>query len=536
MISSKKTRKRGNTMKKLLALMLCCVMLCGCTANPLLDLYGITPFEEMEYTRPDMDAVAKSCQDAIAAAEQSDDVDEILDAVWGYYDVYDEFTTNYDLAYIHYHANLGDIYWKAEHDFCAENAAQLDMYLEDLYYALAECPLRAGLEEEYFGEGFFLDYEGEGFYDENLVALMEREQALVSEYYDMTDEAEEEYYSEEYFDAWAGPMADVLAELIEVRQEIADYAGFGSYTDFAWDYYYYRDYTPAQASAYLEEIRTALVPLYESMNAMDVWAPGDEACSEKEVFQYVKTAAKSMGGITEEAFQRMELGGLCDISASPDKSGMSFELFLSWYYEPYVFVSGTGTGYDKLTFAHEFGHFANDYAAGGSWAGTDVMEIFSQGMEYMSLCYADADQDFIDMKLADSLSTYVEQAAYAVFEQEMYGLTGEELTGENLLDLYGEICRAYGFESMDWDPRDLVTIPHFYSNPMYIISYVVSNDAAMQLYEMELENPGAGKESFEDNLTTEESFFLAFLEEAGLESPFDRVEKVRALMAERFGK
>ena len=35
--------------------------------------------------------------------------------------------------------------------------------------------------------------------------------------------------------------------------------------------------------------------------------------------------------------------------------------------------------------------------------------------------------------------------------------------------------------------RDFVVIGHFYTDPMYIISYVVSNDAAFQLYQMELE-------------------------------------------------
>ena len=140
------------------------------------------------------------------------------------------------------------------------------------------------------------------------------------------------------------------------------------------------------------------------------------------------------------------------------------------------------------------------------------------------------------MKLADSLTVYVEQAAYADFERQMYDLTGPRLTPAKLLALYERVCRDYGFDSMQWDPRDMATVPHFYSNPMYVISYVVSNDAALQLYQMELETPGAGKACFEENLTTTEAGFLAFLDEAGLESPFDRVDEVRALMAERFGR
>ena len=165
----------------------------------------------------------------------------------------------------------------------------------------------------------------------------------------------------------------------------------------------------------------------------------------------------------------------------------------------------------------------------------DVTEVFSQGMEYLSLCYGEAGQEFADVKLAESLAVYVEQAAYAAFELAIYDLPADEVTADNLLALYEEIGRSYGFDTMDWDPRDLVTIPHFYSNPMYIISYVVSNDAAMQLYQLELANSGAGKTVFEENLDTEEAWFMAFLETAGLQSPFDRVDEVKALMEQHFG-
>ena len=50
-----------------------------------------------------------------------------------------------------------------------------------------------------------------------------------------------------------------------------------------------------------------------------------------------------------------------------------------------------------------------------------------------------------------------------------------------------------------------------------------------------LETPGAGKTCFEENLATEEAGFMAFLDAAGLESPFDRVDEVQKLMEERFG-
>ena len=517
-------------MKRLIALMLCAaVLLCGCAgAKNALGFSGIVKFEEMEYVRPDMDAVADAALAAIEAAETARTPEQVMDAVWEYYDVYNDFQTNYDLAHIHYHADLTDFYWQTEEAFCAENYAQLDAYLEDIYGALAESPHRAELEAEYFGAGYFDDYEGEGFYDEELMALLEQEQALIGEYYELFEQEGDFFYEN------ALPMAQILAELIALRQEMAAWAGYDSYPEFAWDFYYYRDYTPEQAGAYLEQIREELVPLYRELNQEDPFAAGRAWCMEEEVFDYVRSAAEAMGGVTAEAFRLLEQAELYDIRSNTKKSGMSFEVYLSKYYEPYIFLSGSLTQYDCLTFAHEFGHFATDYAAAGSTAGIDVLEIFSQGMEYLSLCYSEGGEALVELKLADCLCTYVEQAAYAAFEEKMYSLTGEELTAENLLALYEQVCTDYGFDSMaDWESWDLVTVQHYYSNPMYIISYVVSNDAALQLYQLELQTPGAGRTIFENSLATEEGWFLAFLEEAGLQSPFGRVKEVQSLLEEK---
>lgn len=512
-------------MKRILALFLCLLLLTGCSSG-----IGITKFKDMTYQRPDMAALEKCCQDACALGAEGGDADEVLEAVWDYYDAYDEFNTAYDLAYIHHHGDMTDDYWQTEHDFCAENVALADMYLEDLYTALAQSPLRTELEEEYFGEGFFLDYDGEGWYDDTLLDLLDREQELIAKYYALCDSTDLEPETGPWYDQVAVPLADLLARLTLLRQEMADHLGYDSYTDLAWECYHLRDYTPAQASAYLDEIRTELVSVYEKMNAADPWAVGWEECSEREVFRYVKEAAEQLGGEADAAFRVLEQGGHYDISASDNKSGLSFELFLQSYYHPFVFVSGTGTRYDCLTFAHEFGHAAMDYAAFGTTAGTDVAEIFSQGMEYLSLS-----DDLVELKLADSLSIYVEQGAYAAFELAMYELPPEEITGENLLALYEEIGTAYGFESWDWDSRDLVTIPHFYEYPMYVISYVVSNDAAMQLYQLELQTPGSGAAVYLDQLATDEQTLLTFLAQAGLHSPFGRTKEVRAIMEAHFG-
>lgn len=498
---------------------------------------AIVPYESMEYTRPDMGKIELALENACSLAAAGESTEAVMDAVYTFYDAYDWFYTCYNLADIRYSGDLTDIYWEKEYNYCVEKSAAVEAALEELYYALAKSPLRRELEStRYFGAGYFDSYDGENLWDETFTAMLEQEAQLQSRYYDLsTQMLDYELGTEAYYDACADDMTQLLVDLIGLRQQIAAYWGYTDYVQFANDFYYYRDYTPAEMESYLADIQQELVALYWEVDS-DAWEASWEYSSESQTLAYVRRMAKNMGGTVWEAFELMEAAGLYDITYGENKYNSSYEVYLTSYWEPFIFMNPSLTRYDCLTLAHEFGHFCNDYASYGSYVGTDVAEVFSQGMEYLSLCYGEDTEDLVRIKLADSLCTFVEQAAFAAFEQRMYALSGEDLSVEGLYELYEEVALAYGFESVGYDHREFVTITHFYTNPMYVISYVVSNDAAMQLYEMELETEGAGLARLEENLDTEAYYFLEFLDSAGLESPFaeGRIQQVRQFFETAF--
>ena len=498
------------------------------------------PYESMEYSRPDMDAIRAALDAAICTSEtEANGAEAVMDAVYAFYDEYDWFYTCYSLADLNYCHDMTDIYWEKESNYCIENSAAVDAMLEELYYGLAKSPLRKELEStRYFGRGFFDSYEGENKWDAEFTAMMEQENALQARYYELSAQAlDYETGSEEYYHAAGEDMAQLLVDMIEVRQQTAAYWGYEDYVQFANEFYYYRDYTPEDMAAYLEAVQEELVDVYCRIGDEDL-AAAHEPCTEEQTFQFVRTAAKNMGGTIWEAFALMENAKLYDISYGENKYNASFEVYLTSYWQPFVFMNPGLVGYDRLTLAHEFGHFANDYACYGSYAGVDVTEVYSQGMEYLSLCYGEDTAALARVKLADSLCTYVEQAAFAAFEQQMYALTGEDLSVEGLYKLYDEIARDYGFESVGYDKREFVTITHFFTNPMYIFSYVVSNDAAMQLYQMEQAEAGSGLALMEKHLDAQVYYFLEFLDYVGLESPFaeGRMQEVRKTFEAEFGR
>ena len=516
------------------------VLLSGCydinDYMRLLNIYitGTVPvvkFEDMEYTRPDPAGLLDYQAQCVELAQAGDDFDALEDAVWYLYEEYYNFYTNYSLADIHYSQDLTDLYWEEEYLWCLEASAEVDAAMDQMFFVLAASDYREALErDDLFGAGFFDDYMGESVWDETFTALMEQESVLIGRYYDLSTDLMEYEPGTRGYEATASALVDLYVELIALRQEQASYSGYGNYLNFAYEFYYGRDYSPAQEELYLSQVREHLVPLYRQVCSNGVDGIGYSMVTEEQTFDYVKETARNMGGTVEEAFNTMVKGNLYDISFSPNKYASSFEVFLLDYYEPFIFMNPEGTSYDQLTFAHEFGHFCNDYASYGSQLGIDSMEVFSQGMEYLSLEYASDTEDLAKLKMMDSLCVYVEQSAYAAFEQEVYRLHADDLTGQNIMALFEEITDQFGFDIWDTNGTDFVEIPHLFTSPMYIFSYVVSNDAALQLYQIELEQPGAGLALLEENLDSTAGGFLEFLKEAGLDSPFiyGRLEEVKA--------
>ena len=510
------------------------VLLSGCNFLGGLVGSGLVSYSQMEYVRPNMlqfDAILeRSCTTAL----QTESIELLEYAILEFYDAYDDFYTNYYLALIAYSRDLTDIYWQEEYAYCSSKTAAADAGLDQLYRHLSQSPLRDVLEgDAYFGAGFLERFEGESIYNEHLMTLLTQEAELCARYQTLSGLASDTtYYSEEYFSKYGTQMAEVYLQLVQLRQQMADYLGYDSYPQLAYDFYYVRDYSPNEAMSYLADIRAELVPLYSSLNMEQ-----PSASSEEETFQYVRSMAKKMGGVFWDAFSDMEKAKVYDLAISPNKYGISFEIYLSTYATPYIFLAPTGTTYDRLSFAHEFGHFCTDYVMpGGSMQGVDVAEVFSQGMEYLSLLYAEGGAEMTRQKMSDALCVYVEQAAYASFEHQVYDLTGDELTVEAIQSLYEQVCMAYGLDVDGWDSRDYVCVPHFYETPLYTISYVLSNDAALQIYELELQEQGKGLSCLEKNLTSTQSYILAFLKEAGLENPFatGRLARVRQTLEASF--
>lgn len=513
-------------------------------------------FEDMEYTRPDAAALCKALGELEKLVKDGGSFDEVGAAFEAAYSDYSLFNTMDSLSYIRHTIDLNDEYYETENNWCEEQSPLIEQALEKCYIAMGQSDLRDRLEEEYFTEDFFDFYDENQIYsNDRVVKLMQKDNDLQAQYMALQSDQTIEWNGEEvlyediigdesldydsylmayqlYYNKYNPQVGEIFAEMIRTRNEIARELGYDTFADFAYSYYYDRDYTPEEAEDYLSDIAAELAPMY--FYAV-YGAQNTTPCSTDEVLDLFEKTVYHFGGEFATSYEFMQAYDLMDITDSSSKMPGSYVTYLSSYQMPFLYVSPTGKLDDLLTCCHEFGHFVDGFVNCNGTSSIDCNEIFSQGLEFLSLSRAELDDDEREAltisKVADSLMTFVSQAAYAEFELRAYALPDEQLNTEGLNALFLECMEEFGqsYTGMeDIIAPGWIDIQHFLIAPYYVISYCVSNDAALQIFQLEEEN-GTGLETYRALMSTSSgNTILALLEENGMESPFEpgRVEEL----------
>lgn len=565
----------------LLSLLLCAVLLSGC-AEPVMsgsvtgllgkllgsDQDEIPHFDEMEYERPQaaLDDIERNLAKLEKAFEKGSSFRTVTHLLDLCYENFYHFDTMYCLCEIRSCQDMTDEYYAGELAWCLDAYYDMQELMEDMYYLCGASPMAEQLEKEYFWEGFAGEYADASLstYNEETLELMHRESALLSEYRELTasptvtvggrevdlysflSDADDEEYNEAlmaYYRDYNAEISRIYIELVKTRRALAGKMGFASFEEMAYAYSFDRDYGPEQAAQYIADIRELIVPLYEQLDPYGVDYPWLE---EADLIRILRTAAGAMGGDVEEAFRFMRRYDLFDVSLSSNKAGKSFQTYLSDYDAPFVFVNPYGDDSDILSFAHEFGHFLDSYVNYNASESIDVAEIFSQAMEYLVLEYTGESlsksrlENLRQIKWKDTLELYVQQASFAAFEQAVYDADPEELSADYLNELSLQLAVDFGYYdgySEEYYAKSWIDIVHFFEQPFYVISYPVSNDLALQIWELEQQERGAGLEKYLEALPRDYDGMIATAEAAGLQSPFTpgRIAKVAEDLRENLG-
>jgi len=524
---------------------------------------AVPHYGDIEYLRPDPETLRGMTMAVKAAVSRGDKLRDVTGLLDDCYREYYSFYTMYNLADIRSCTDTSDTYYANELSWCESNYLDYRNIMEELLYFCGNSDMADELEDAYFWDGFCEEYSGSmdsAVFGDRFSELSRQESELMSRYrslisaptVEMDGEtvyyneyvltADEEQYEEaleKYYRKYNPQLAEIYIELVRVRREMALELGYDSFEQMQYEYYFERDYTPEDAAGYVEDIKSLLVPLYKKVMAEDPYSRVDYSyLSSERLLDIVGAAADEIGGGVEEAFDFMTRYGYYDCSVSHLKAAMSFQTYLSDYEAPFLFIDAYGDMEDVLLFSHEFGHYADAYVNYDAYETTDTSECFSHALEYLvldrcgSVLSGEERSNLYLMKMLDTMELYIQQASYAEFEHLVYSADPNELSEEFLSDLALELALEYGYGSSEdafYYAQSWTDIVHFFELPFYVISYPVSNDIAMQIYELERLEKGLGVKKYLDMLSRDSAYFMEVVQDGGLESPFSdgRIEKVR---------
>ena len=509
------------------------------------------PFSQIQYTAPDSEPIIKGYEAVQAMVEEGKaSAKEIVDAFEAVFEDHLFFDTMHSYAYIRYSLDLSDTYYDEEYNRCEELSPLISQAQEKCYVAMCSSPHREALEEDYFGEDFFLFYDENRIYSkDSVVKLMQQESDIQAQYLALQNDPTvfwkgketsfdtliedpnlpyEDYLTvyEAYYSKYTPLAADLYAQLIRTRKAIAAELEYESYADFAHSYLYSRDYGQAQVDAYCNDIADELPSLLFTAVMTQGNLPEKAMPRCLDIF---RNTIDSFGGVIKTAYEFMKDYELWDTTSSPSKLPGSYMTYLNSYEMPFLYVSPAGNLGDVSTLFHEFGHFVDGFVNCGGFSSIDCAEVFSQSMEFLSLSRADLDpaerSALVRSKAADSVMVFLTQACYAEFENLAYSLPEDKLNAKGLNDLFLECNRKYGISMLYMGMENFLSpgwidVQHFFIAPYYVISYCVSNDTALQVYERELAE-GDGLDLFYELLQQDRDSTLPELTEgAGLASPF----------------
>ena len=483
---------------------------------------GTVSYSQMTYQRPELGKIF----DLIDRSEEySDEADyeKLISTLDEVYAAYWTFDTMYNLANLKSCIDTTDEFYYGECLYFAENYPILSQKIDEMLYELAAGPLSERLDEDYYEADYLAGYTGESDYSDELVELYQKESDLVYRYQALTSDPEitvdgeqvklydylssaysyHDYYGavEQYYNEYNSPAAEIYIELVRTRKAIAEYMGYDSYIDYAYAGFS-RDYSPDSVRGYIHEVCLGAVPLYKQLTEsgkMDLsYYPG--YLSEGDNLAALKESCEKMGGDVQTIFEYMEKYSLYDITASDLKLNNSFQTYFEDWNAPFIMLYSQNTKGDYTAFAHEFGHFIDAYVNYNSNITIDASEACSQAMEYLAAIYAPEElSDVLYAKMLDTVELYAVQGAYNAFEETVYALQDSELTVDNINRIAHETFVEYGAASesvSDYGGKSWIDVNHFFSNPFYIVSYIVANDAAYQIYRLELDAPGTGVKTF----------------------------------------
>lgn len=372
---------------------------------------------------------------------------------------------------------------------------------------------------------FVSSLPSESYYD-----LSEREEELIAQYAQVAGNSD--------------AAAEEFTELVSVRTQIANEFGYDSYTDYAHEELYNRDYSREQIDSFSNAVAESFSGMFDDIfNATMVLTGGVEGTTENEMMDRIGSVLGEISPELGESFEYMMENEMCDVSYSPAKNRVSgaYTVVLPNLRVPFMFINPS-TRYENggsdaaRNIIHEFGHFSallNDPALDeesieliGDFA-MDTCEVQAQGLEGLAESYygelfgSGASLERY-MRLFKCVGAMLDGCMFNEFQMRVYDKGSITVDEANAI-MVELLNKYYGLNYTESTAQGLWTsMTHNYEAPMYYLSYAVSGAATLQLLcEAETDTESAVDRYMRVSALGGYVPFKQALEETGFDNIFD---------------
>ncbi len=505
--------------------------------------YQAVPFDEMPYSRPDVEALRSALAAAEKALRGAADYPAARKAFFDLQEAQEEFDTMFTLCYVRASMDTTDAFYEAESKFLREASAGLIPLRKAFSQALSDSPVRSGFEREFGAQMLKMVDANLKTTDERIIGDIVAEGELTQKYQKDSAVASTQFRGEkcnfygllkhmestdrperaEAFRAWAGLYAQIAPSLdetygalVKLRNGMADKLGFLDYTELCYLKRRRFDYTREDAANFRRQIRETVTPavaairekqrrrlgvdrlhwydealLYPEGNADPIGGRDDLVARAGEMY-------REMSPETGEFFDFMRRYRLFDLDTRPGKRMGGYMTSLPGYGAPFIFSNFNGTSADVDVLTHEAGHAFQGYLAMRSipvamlrGSTSEINEIHSMTMEHfaypwMEKFFGENSEKYITGHLIGALAVIPYMCCVDEFQHEVYA--HPEYGPADWRAAWRRIEKAYmPWRSYDGEPfleegGFWMQKQHIFLYPFYYIDYALAQMCAFQLY------------------------------------------------------
>ena len=541
-------------------------------------------FNEMTYTRPDIDALLARCRELAAKAAAAPDGDALVRLYYEQSEAFAEYNTAANLANIHYTCDTRDAYWKAEQDFFDANGPAVTNASVEISRAFLANPHVDALTEK-FGTTCVAGMKNAVLsMDDRTVELQQQFNALVSRYQqiyggalveldgkqltipqlgpykeDLDPAVRRAAYEAEagYFDAHRAELDELYGQIVQNLNAQARVMGYHDYSELSYVRMNRIGYGPEEIRKFRDQVANDVVPQLQKVMALRAKRTGiaHPAFTDlpilfrdgnpkpipgyKARMDAARTMYHELSPETAEFIDFMQDNELFDVESRPGKMSGGYMTSLPSYKAPFIFANWNDTSGDVDVLTHECGHAFEGYVAERDPAipadlecpGMESAEIHSMAMEFLTapwhhLLFGKDTDKYALLHAEDSFVFLAYGCEVDEFQHIMYqnpNLTPDERNAE-WLKLEKKYRPWIDFDNLPFYGRGAgwQRQLHIYECPFYYIDYCLSTMAALQFFLLSLtDHKDAWARYLRLVRRAGTASYTELLETAGLKVPFE---------------